>query len=611
MNTKELNDYIKNYVIDDKTNRAIMLTAEWGAGKSYYVKNELSPFLIDYNDIDCVVVSLYGLTELSELSKNIYIEARAKFLNAKIEKGNIGKIIAKSIAKNIAGHFGIDLSINKKDLQKLYSSINLSNKLLVLEDLERSSIDIVSIMGFVNNLCEQDGVKVLLVANEKEIIKHEDIKHKEETPIDKSIDAIAEKAKKEKPLTEKSKEYLKIKEKTVSDTIPFYCQTKQALQKIMESFDNKYFNKFLEEKDSNGESWITNEIETNVMNLKGISSHNLRAFIYACQKTAEIFRYVNNEYDVNFLKYLFLSIVIFSFRKSKNDNIKWEEQEGEFSNFLGTFTYPLPKFCYDYICKQFFDENKLKQANSLYIIQKDEEKKKLNVDVQLKTIFNFYYKKESEVISALNNIKIKLQNNDIQFSDYKTLANYLVAIRYALDCNDLYQECKKIMIDNLSLKKSDINEDLGYNYGIQLETQEQIDEFNSFIQEMTNISHKNKTTFNFDYKVDTLPEFKSFIQKNKDRFVNERVFAKELNNYNLVNMLENCSAKQIYEVRSIFNTVYSFSNIGDFFADDKESLIDLKQRIEMLLNQSTTIDKIQKLQLKWFISNLDNYISRL
>ena len=34
MDTKELNEYIKNYLDNDKTQRAIMLTAPWGSGKS-------------------------------------------------------------------------------------------------------------------------------------------------------------------------------------------------------------------------------------------------------------------------------------------------------------------------------------------------------------------------------------------------------------------------------------------------------------------------------------------------------------------------------------------------------------------------------------------------
>lgn len=38
MTYEELNKYMKNYVENDITGRAIMLTSAWGSGKSYYVK---------------------------------------------------------------------------------------------------------------------------------------------------------------------------------------------------------------------------------------------------------------------------------------------------------------------------------------------------------------------------------------------------------------------------------------------------------------------------------------------------------------------------------------------------------------------------------------------
>ena len=60
-------------------------------------------------------------------------------------------------------------------MQKLYKSIDLSGKLIIIEDLERSGIDILEILGYVNNLVEQDGVKVLLVAKEDELIQYEPI----------------------------------------------------------------------------------------------------------------------------------------------------------------------------------------------------------------------------------------------------------------------------------------------------------------------------------------------------------------------------------------------------------------------------------------------------
>lgn len=45
MTNSELNEYILHYLKEDRTKSAIMLTAGWGTGKSYYIQNELIPFL--------------------------------------------------------------------------------------------------------------------------------------------------------------------------------------------------------------------------------------------------------------------------------------------------------------------------------------------------------------------------------------------------------------------------------------------------------------------------------------------------------------------------------------------------------------------------------------
>lgn len=65
MNNDELNTYIKHYIEHDKTNRAIMLTASWGTGKSYYIQNELIDFLQkeENGNHKCIVISLYGIID--------------------------------------------------------------------------------------------------------------------------------------------------------------------------------------------------------------------------------------------------------------------------------------------------------------------------------------------------------------------------------------------------------------------------------------------------------------------------------------------------------------------------------------------------------------------
>ena len=60
MTNNELNQFILHYLVEDKTHSAIMLTGAWGTGKSYYIQNELVPFLKEEHKKDCVTVSLYA-----------------------------------------------------------------------------------------------------------------------------------------------------------------------------------------------------------------------------------------------------------------------------------------------------------------------------------------------------------------------------------------------------------------------------------------------------------------------------------------------------------------------------------------------------------------------
>ena len=99
MNYNEFNNFIKNYLENDKTNSAIMLTGEWGSGKSHYIKNELVPYIENSDDKKCIIVSLYGINQVDDINKSIYLELRAKMLSKKSEKISAGKLIAKTIVR--------------------------------------------------------------------------------------------------------------------------------------------------------------------------------------------------------------------------------------------------------------------------------------------------------------------------------------------------------------------------------------------------------------------------------------------------------------------------------------------------------------------------------
>ena len=248
MKNEELNEFIKRYLEKDKSKSAIMLTGEWGIGKSHYIQNELIPFLKIDGKNRCVTVSLYGLKTLSEISKSIYLELRIKKLQAKGEAVACGKIAVKTVAKGIMSFWGINLKASEEEMQELYESIDLTGKLIILEDLERSHIDILELLGYVNNLVEQDGVKVLLVANESEIIKYAEDISENNKPTDSLWHKIEDTKHNSKVLAIDSIEYLKIKEKTISDTIQFEGSLQTAILEIIKMFDQPLLNMFADEQ---------------------------------------------------------------------------------------------------------------------------------------------------------------------------------------------------------------------------------------------------------------------------------------------------------------------------------------------------------------------------
>lgn len=107
MKNAELSEYIRHYLEKDRSKSSIMLTGEWGIGKSYYIQNELVPFLLHDVKYGCVVVSLYGLKTVSEISKSIYLELRIKPLQSSCEAMVAGKLVAKQWQKVLRVSLGL------------------------------------------------------------------------------------------------------------------------------------------------------------------------------------------------------------------------------------------------------------------------------------------------------------------------------------------------------------------------------------------------------------------------------------------------------------------------------------------------------------------------
>ena len=604
MTYQELNQYILHYLTEDKTKSAIMLTGPWGTGKSYYIQNELKPFLEkkENGGHSCVIVSLYGLKDTAEISKSIYLGTRMKFLTAASEKSTTVTFAGETIIKGIAGAFGVDLSVSERSLKRLYASVNLTGKLVVLEDLERSGIDILEVLGYVNNLVEQDGVKVLLVANEEELIQYIPLKVSTKANLERTemLDRIT--GHRDRLFTDSTIAYLKVKEKTISDTIEFEEDYQTAIREIVQMFDNETLNKF-----------STIESIKDILDIMlHCQSYNLRSFIFACQKTNDIFSSLDEKYlsDENFVQAVFIGILSFVLKQKNGNSHAWGNEK-YFSAVLGHEKAPLFKFCYDYIMRQITEFEDIEGAYQAYSELVLYDKNRSNNDNDIITLQTYYVRTDSDVLDAINNIERRLKvPEDISFYQYGTIAVYAIIIKGILGCD--IDTIKRRLVANLEGQGNKLELEQLFRTIIGTDcTTKQKEEYESLRKEMARSLKKgDKIIPNFDYQPEQSKDFYDYAITNEGKFHTQESFAAQFDMKRLSEMFRNSTAEQKQQIRGVFVGMYRIGNIKSFLANDRESIVQLLEFIKA--DRSGDVgDRIQQLQYDWFIKNLEEIKRKL
>lgn len=604
MTYQELNQYILHYLTEDKTKSAIMLTGPWGTGNSYYIQNELKPFLEkkENGGHSCVIVSLYGLKDTAEISKSIYLGTRMKFLTAASEKSTTVTFAGETIIKGIAGAFGVDLSVSERSLKRLYASVNLTGKLVVLEDLERSGIDILEVLGYVNNLVEQDGVKVLLVANEEELIQYTPLKVSTKADLERTEMLDRLNGHKGRLFTDGTLAYLKVKEKTISDTIEFEEDYITAIREIVQIFDNETLNKF--------------STAENVKDILDIMSHcqsyNLRSFIFACQKTSDIFERLDEKYlsDESFIQAVFVGVLSFVLKQKNGRTQSWGKEK-YFSSILGYEKAPLFKFCYNYITRQVTEFEGIEGAYQAYSELVLYDKNRSNNDNDIITLQTYYVRTDSDVLDAINNIERRLEvPEDISFYQYGTIAVYAIIIKGILGCD--IDTIKRRLVANLEGQGNKLELEQIFRTIIGTDcTTKQIEEYELLRKEMARSLKKgDKIIPNFDYQPEQSKDFYDYAITNEGKFHTQESFAAQFDMKRLSEMFRNSTAEQKQQIRGVFVGMYRIGNIKSFLANDRESIVQLLEFIKA--DRSGDVgDRIQQLQYDWFIKNLEEIKRKL
>lgn len=570
MTYEELNKYMKNYVENDITGRAIMLTSAWGSGKSYYVKNILKKHLEsdEGGKHDCVIVSLYGITNIADISKAIYVDLRTLIKESKSElattAGVAAKIIGKTLLNGLTSIANVDIAkLSDDDFQKVYESINLTGKLIVLEDIERTKIDLIELMGYVNNLCECDGVKILLVANEEEL-----------STLDKSNE------------TDNSikSTYRKIKEKTVADTLQFSADYKQTINSIIDSFNNDDLKEIKDCVNVRRNGIFQTEI------------NNYREFIVACQKACDIFNFIkknNIESNTEFNKCVFVGVAFYLQKRLTDHNLKFEANSIFDVSLSGDDKYPLLRFCYDYINYQVLDIDDIKKAIKkydrylLFVDQKEDD-----VDILVLIQYNLY--NESEVKEAINNIYSKLDDiKKISLNKYAKIVSYLILLKYdiGLEIDDYDKIINKIV---QNIKKENPSNIKFFSYFLEFSNPNDKREFDNIKEIILNELKNNvKIEFSKDLEgyrkyIDKTLELGDDLRKTNVNYMIEQMSLDDLKEY-----LQEFTPKDLDGIKHILWSL-DFSLINE---KNCNAIKEFQKHIQKIIKDNTDLDKIKKFQL--------------
>lgn len=185
-NREKIIKSIQVYINENMSDYAIMINGAWGSGKTYFVKNELIPEL--EQDKPVIYISLFGIKTIDDLVNvmslhilNIYSNERAQ-KRANLNGNSFGQINSKNISSTSKVVTTLMSLVSKglklvpkgedtkafvSDLQK--NSIKFNRYIFIFDDFERSIIDKIELLGFFDELVEQNNAKVIIVCNESKI----------------------------------------------------------------------------------------------------------------------------------------------------------------------------------------------------------------------------------------------------------------------------------------------------------------------------------------------------------------------------------------------------------------------------------------------------------
>ncbi len=247
-----------------------------------------------------IYMSLYGISNLEDISKKIFIETTQlmdknlkKYMEAN-EQTTIPEYAKTGI--DMANFFGVTQSGDKVDYAEFFST---DDKVLCFDDLERANVDVIDILGYINNFVEHDHIKTIIICNEKELsnkLKSSNLEMKtfiatylldKQNELNDADKPMVEKIQQKiENVFDKANDYERIKEKLIGETFEYAPKFDYIINGILMRYaKNADFIRFLREN-----------TKLIISTFERSGTKNLRILKHALNDFKKVYEMVNKSY---------------------------------------------------------------------------------------------------------------------------------------------------------------------------------------------------------------------------------------------------------------------------------------------------------------------------
>lgn len=581
LNDSEIIEVVKEYIDNAIYNYAVMIDGEWGSGKTFFVKNNLVNAIEAYENEKVernylykprkvLYISLYGISSTEEISNEIYMSLYKSIGSNDVSEVRYGVKVVTDIAKT-------RWDANYDEFINNFS--NFEGYIFILDDLERCNCHINEIFGYINDLVENQGLKTIIVSNQKEIGKFQeeeniglkyllsantnvDFGELDESFVmgnpDKKITISELRRRTQLLCDEDNSAYQKVKEKLVGFTIKYEPDYKKVTKEMLhENISNPDLQNILLDLNEQHCAFAIEKQHT-----------NLRTFQFFISKVIVLYESIKwlKDRKTKLLK----DMINYSFSIAvayKQGTYEWKWTENTVYMEIDSFEkaselgYQIAfRFIDEFMIYSKCNQEEIDNDIKYYLAKEYEKEQDLNNPIV--ALDNWWQKDESKIRRAIEDIFAGLQINKFEIKSYPSIIYKMIILCDVGFETDLLVNIIKQMVTNIKesnevklvLDEGNISFD---NTNLKADYEMTIKPIRILIDE------KNKSTKQ-NFINDLLSDEDSwgskiyeYVKENRHEIATDNItFISEMDANKVISMIKKSNNRNIYDFRKALYEAY-------------------------------------------------------